>query len=123
MKKKFEKALKTAEPASPKLLSHVISRRRVIGPSASLCLSFPLGASFGSTAISIRLLWFVDHFLQIRPEDLVLRVFQVMEIAAFHRKNKHARGAEAHHQAGQQSYPSEIHSASREPSAARDAML
>jgi hypothetical protein len=83
MKTKFEKALNTAEPTSPKLLKNVNTRRRP--PTSSLPIRSLLSRFRG-----------IDNFLDIGPEHLVFGLLDITEVVPFHREDEHARRAHSH---------------------------
>src|SRR4051794_5895559 len=75
-------------------------------------VSVRAGMVFGTTAILFALLRGVHEFFQVRPEDLIFRVFEIAEVVALDCKNENTCGAEAHHEAGGEGDQSEIHRAS-----------
>src|ERR1039457_651661 len=92
-------ALSTAEPNRPTLVSHASTFRRGIG------------ASVLAVAITL-LLGGIHQIFQIAPEDLILGVFDIVEVVFFDGKYENADGGESHAEAGENGNPGQFHRAS-----------
>src|ERR1039458_2491696 len=119
MKTRLDTALSTAAPNRPTLVSHARTWRR--GGWVSTAPVRPWGSGF---AIGIRLLLGgIDQFFQIAPEDLILGVFDVVEIVFLYGKDEDANGGERHAEAGDNGNPCQFHRASSIPTMVRLAIM
>src|SRR5215831_8411045 len=91
-------AASTAEPARPTLDSQASRRRRAI------CSSGGMGSMCALAAVAM-----VLFLLQIAPEDLILRVLDVVEIIALHREDEDTHRAQPHYDAGGHRQPGQFH--------------
>src|SRR4051794_3440370 len=105
MKTRLDTAESTAAPNRPTLLSHARRRRRGAFTSVSVWL---LGSVL-ATDITGFLLGGIHHLFQVAPEDLVLGVFNVVEIIFLDREHKDEHGGHRHTKTGHDGDPRQFH--------------
>src|SRR3954467_4032632 len=101
IKMRFDSAVMISEPNSPKPLSHDNTLRRV---TAS-----PVSSIVGLTFILFLPRRTLDQFLHIRPEHLILRVFQVPEVVLLHGEHEDEYRSNPHAQTGDDRDPCQFH--------------
>src|ERR1039457_3091402 len=96
MNTRLDTALSTAEPNRPTLVSHASTLRRGMCCSSAAVWLWRSGLATGIALGITLLLGGIDQLFQIAPENLVLGLFDVVEIVFLDGEDKDAHGGERH---------------------------
>src|SRR5271166_4467392 len=106
MKIKFEAAEIINEPNRPKPLNQESAFLRVISPLSSMA---DVAGFFIVVLLLLLPRWRFHQVLNVRPENLILRIFQIAEIILFHGKHENQYRSNAHAQTGEDREPGHFH--------------